>query len=86
MDSRLIRDGFANGELIIENGELGIEGAIRGSRGNATLPGGTDLNAARREIYRDAKRRLEHGVPVDVLIRDALLKLRLVRAGRKEVR
>ncbi len=57
-----------------------------GSRQGATLPEGTDLNAARRAIYQDAKRRLEKGVPVDVLIRDALLKLRLVRAGRKEVR
>ena len=32
-------------------------------------------------VFREARRRLEHGVPVDVLIRDVTMKLRALRAG-----
>ncbi len=56
------------------------------SRWGATLPEGDIPTAARRAIYQDAKRRLENGVPVDTLIKHALFKLRLVRAGRKGVK
>ena len=29
-------------------------------------------------MFREARRRLEHGVPVDVLIRDVTMKLRMM--------
>ena len=41
------------------------------SRRSATLP-------QKWALYREAKRRLEHGVPVDVLIRDVTMKLRMM--------
>lgn len=44
------------------------------SRGSATLP-------QRRALYRETRQRLEHGVPVGVLIRDVTMKLRALRAG-----
>ena len=34
--------------------------------------------AYQQKLFRDAKRRLEHGVPVDVLIRDVTMKLRMM--------
>ena len=55
------------------------------SRGNATLPVGTRSAtfSQRWALFREAKRRLEHGVPVGVLIRDVTMKLRLVRGGAR---
>lgn len=47
-------------------------------RGNATLP-------QKRALFCDAKRRLEHGVPVSVLIRDMTLKLRAFTRQNGEV-
>lgn len=44
------------------------------SRGNATL-------AQRWALFREAKRRLEHGVPVGVLIQHVTMKLRTMRGG-----
>ena len=41
------------------------------SRGNSALP-------QRWALFREARRRLEHGVPVDVLIRDVTMKLRMM--------
>ena len=35
-------------------------------------------------LFREAKRRLEHGVPVDILIRDVTMKLRMMRGVRNE--
>ena len=48
------------------------------SRGNATLPVGTRSAtfSQRWALFRDAKRRLEHGVPVGVLIQHVMMKLR----------
>ena len=49
-----------------------------------------DLNALRVgegrkwALFREAKRRLEHGVPVDILIRDVTMKLRMMRGVRNE--
>ena len=34
--------------------------------------------AYRQKLFREAKRRLEHGVPVDILIRDVTMKLRMM--------
>lgn len=55
------------------------------SRGNATLPVGarSATFSQRWALFREAKRRLEHGVPVGVLIRDVTMKLRLVRGGAR---
>lgn len=39
--------------------------------------------AYRQKLLREVKRRLEHGVPVGVLIRDVTMKLRLVRGGAR---
>ncbi len=51
----------------------------RRSRGSATLPQG---NIPQRwAIFREAKRRLEHGVPVSVLVEDVTRKLRMMRGG-----
>ena len=44
------------------------------SRGSAPLP-------QRRALFRKTRQRLEHGVPVGVLIRDMTMKLRALRAG-----
>lgn len=44
------------------------------SHGNATI-------SQRRTLFREAKRRLEHGVPVSVLIRDVTRKLRAMKRG-----
>ena len=44
------------------------------SRGSATL-------AQRWALFREAKRRLEHGVPVGVLIQHVTMKLRTMRGG-----
>lgn len=44
-------------------------------RGSATLPMGATLQE-RRKLFRDAKRRLVHGVPVGVLIQYVTMKLR----------
>ena len=41
------------------------------SRGSATLQ-------QKWALFREARRRLEHGVPVDVLIRDVTMKLRMM--------
>ena len=41
------------------------------SRGNSALP-------QRWALFREARRRLEHGVPVGVLIRDVTMKLRMM--------
>ena len=38
--------------------------------------------AYRQKLFREAKRRLEHGVPVDVLIRDVTMKLRMMGGAR----
>lgn len=46
------------------------------SRGNATL-------AQRWALFREAKRRLEHGVPVGVLIQHVTMKLRTMRGGAR---
>jgi hypothetical protein len=35
-------------------------------------------------VFREAKRRLEHGVPVGVLIRVVTMKLRMMRGVRNE--
>ena len=43
------------------------------TRGSASLP-------QRWALFREAKRRLEHGVPVGVLIRDVTWKLRALQA------
>ena len=53
------------------------------SRGSATLPAVARSAALtqRWALFRAAKRRLEHGVPVDVLIRDVTMKLRMMRGG-----
>ncbi len=50
------------------------------SRGSATLPEGarSATFTQRWALFREAKRRLEHGVPVDVLIRDVTMKLRMM--------
>lgn len=37
--------------------------------------------AYRQKLFREAKQRLEHGVPIDVLIRDVTTKLRMMRGG-----
>ena len=37
--------------------------------------------AYRQKLFRETKRRLEHGVPVNVLIRDVTLKLRMMKRG-----
>ena len=44
------------------------------SRGSASLP-------ERQKLFREAKRRLEHGVPVGMLIRDVARKLRMMQGG-----
>ena len=44
------------------------------TRGSTSLP-------QRWALFREAKRRLEHGVPVGVLLRDVTWKLRALRAG-----
>lgn len=46
------------------------------SRGSATL-------AQRWALFREAKRRLEHGVPVGVLIQHVTMKLRTMRGGAR---
>ncbi len=48
------------------------------SRGSAPLPVGARSATLpqRRALFRDAKRRLEHGVPVGVLIQYVTMKLR----------
>lgn len=48
------------------------------SRGSATF-------AERRALFRDARWRLEHGVPVGVLIRDVTRKLRIIGHRNREV-
>ena len=53
-----------------------VRGSRWRSRGNATLP-------QKWALFREAKRRLEHGVPVDVLIRDVTMKLRMMRGGAR---
>ena len=40
--------------------------------------------AYRQKLFREARRRLEHGVPVDILIRDVTMKLRMLRGVRNE--
>ena len=50
------------------------------SRGSATLPEGTTLQE-RRKLFREARWRLEHGVPVGVLIQYVTMKLRVMRGG-----
>ena len=52
------------------------------SRGSATLPAVARSAALtqRWALFREAKRRLEHGVPVDVLIRDVTMKSRALQA------
>ena len=37
--------------------------------------------AYRKKLFREAKQRLEHGVPVGVLIRDVTMKLRVMKRG-----
>ena len=49
-------------------------------RGSATLPMGATLQE-RRKLFREAKWRLEHGVPVGVLIQYVTMKLRTMRGG-----
>ena len=49
------------------------EGGWR-SCGRVTLP-------QKWALFREAKRRLEHGVPVDVLIQHVTMKLRTMRGG-----
>ena len=53
------------------------------SRGNATLPAVARSATLPQKwaLFREAKRRLEHGVPVDVLIRDVTMKLRMMKRG-----
>ena len=53
------------------------------SRGSATLPEGARSAPLpqRRALFRKTRQRLEHGVPVGVLIRDVTMKLRALRAG-----
>ena len=50
------------------------------SRGSATLPAVARSAALtqRWALFREARRRLEHGVPVGVLIRDVTMKLRMM--------
>ena len=50
------------------------------SRGSATLPMGATLQE-RRKLFREAKWRLEHGVPVGVLIQYVTMKLRVMKRG-----
>ena len=50
------------------------------SRGGAALPMGATLQE-RRKLFREAKSRLEHGVPVGILIRDVTRKLRAMKRG-----
>ena len=52
------------------------------SRGSATLPEGATLQE-RRKLFRDAKWRLEHGVPVGVLIQYVTMKLHMMRGGAR---
>ena len=52
------------------------------SRGSATLPMGATLQE-RRKLFRDAKWRLEHGVPVGVLIQYVTMKLHMMRGGAR---
>ena len=49
------------------------------TRGSASLP-------QRWALFREAKRRLEHGVPMGVLLRDVTWKLRAMAAHMEEVR
>ena len=51
-------------------------------RGSATLPMGATLQE-RRKLFRDAKWRLEHGVPVGVLIQYVTMKLHMMRGGAR---
>lgn len=52
------------------------------SRGGAVLPMGATLQE-RRKLFREAKRRLEHGVPVGVLIQYVTMKLRVMGGGAR---
>ena len=52
------------------------------SRRSATLPMGATLQE-RRKLFREAKWRLEHGVPVGVLIQYVTMKLRMMRGGAR---
>ena len=52
------------------------------SRGSATLPEGATLQE-RRKLFREAKWRLEHGVPVGVLIQYVTMKLHMMRGGAR---
>ena len=53
------------------------------SRGSATLSEGarSATFTQRWALFREAKRRLEHGVPVGVLIQYVTMKLRVMRGG-----
>ena len=53
------------------------------SRGIATLPEGarSATFTQRWALFREAKSRLEHGVPVGVLIHDVTMKLRVMKRG-----
>lgn len=46
------------------------------SYGNATI-------SQRRTLFREAKSRLEHGVPLGVLIQHVTMKLRMMRGGAR---
>lgn len=53
------------------------------SRGSATLPEGarSATFTQRWALFREAKSRLEHGVPVGVLIQYVTMKLRVMKRG-----
>ena len=55
------------------------------SRGSATLPEGarSATFTQRWALFREAKRRLEHGVPVGVLIQYVTMKLHVMRGGAR---
>ena len=49
--------------------------------GTSSLPAGGATLPQKWALFREAKRRLEHGVPVGVLIQHVTMKLRTMRGG-----
>ena len=67
-------DVVRGSRLVVRGSRLvAREGGWR-SCGRVTLP-------QKWALFREAKRRLEHGVPVDVLIQHVTMKLRTMRGG-----